>query len=157
MYRHAFNKSPRCQYRTPSGKRCRFNASNPDSDFCDNHATPAENRQEAADLSAVLTANLTEFKSPAAINDFLSRLLLLLSQDRISARRAAVLAYITNQLLRTVTVMDQQTAVPPDPKTPRVNIIWDLPRPAHENIGLPLHAQPASPHAQTSTAAATRP
>ena len=153
MYRHAFNKSPRCQFRTPSGKRCRFNASSSDSTFCEAHSGLAENHRQADDLSATLTAGLGEFKSPAAINDFLSRLLLLLSQDRISARRAAVLAYITNQLLRTVTAMD--AAAPHDPKTPRVNIIWDLPRPAHENVGLP--AQPAPPHAQTSTAAATRP
>jgi hypothetical protein len=132
MYRHAFDKSPRCQFRTPSGRRCRRPASSgevpgegsfagkqvPDSDFCANHATVAENHRDAADLSATLTAGLDQFKSPAAINDFLSRLLLLLAQDRISPRRAAVLAYITNQLLRTVTAMDQQT----------VEAIWGIPR-----------------------------
>ena len=140
MYRHAFQKSSRCQYRTPSGKRCRFNAASADSTFCDAHAGAAENHREAADLSATLTAGLAEFKSADAINDFLARLLLLLAQDRISSRRAAVLAYITNQLLRTITVMDDQDqdAAQAKEKKPPI-IIWNVPGPEREREGASAH------------------
>ena len=57
---------------------------------------------DPAEIASTLTANLDDFTSAAQINNFLSRLLLLLAQDKIATRRAAVLAYITNQLLRTL-------------------------------------------------------
>jgi hypothetical protein len=62
--------------------------------------------------------------------------LLLLAQNRISARRAAVLAYITNQLLRTLSAMEKETAAE-DPKNAPVQIIWDLPCPPHEQRDQP--------------------
>jgi hypothetical protein len=78
----------------------------------------------------MLTAGLGELTSAATINAFLSRLLILLAEDRISCRRAAVLAYITNQLLHTVSAM-QQTAAAKAKNTP-LTVIWDLPAPPHE-------------------------
>jgi hypothetical protein len=102
MHRHAFHQSSRCQHRTPSGRRCRSNASNTDSSFCDAHTIRAENRREAGELAATLTGGLDEFTSAEPINQFLSRLLFLLAQDRISPRRGAVLAYIANLLLRSI-------------------------------------------------------
>jgi hypothetical protein len=83
-----------------------------------------------ADLSAALTEGLAQFTSAAPLNDFLSRLLLLLARDRISPRRAAVLAYITNQLLHTVSVMGQEAAAR-NPKNLPPKIIWDIPGPPH--------------------------
>ena len=53
------------------------------------------NRSEQSDLSAYLTAGLTDFKSADTISDFLSRLLHLQSEDRISPRRAAVIVTIS--------------------------------------------------------------
>jgi hypothetical protein len=71
--------------------------------FCPKHTRPVALPQpDPAEIASTLTANLDDFTSAAQINDFLSRLLLLLAQDKISTRRAAVLAYITNQLLRTL-------------------------------------------------------
>jgi hypothetical protein len=131
MYRHAFHKSPRCQFRTPSGKRCRFNASSSDSTFCEAHSGLAENHRQADDLSATLTAGLTQFKSPAELNDFLTRLLLLLAQDRISARRAAVLAYITNQLLRTISAIESAAEKNDEPT--KIEYVFNIPRPNHED------------------------
>ncbi len=58
--------------------------------------------------SQPLTAGLTEFTSAEPVNEFLSRLLLLLGQNRISPRRAAVLAYIATQILRTIVVLDRE-------------------------------------------------
>jgi hypothetical protein len=119
----------RCQHRTSSGRQCRFRASGPASELCSRHASI---HACSADLAAALTNGLTGFKSAAPINDFLSRLLLLLAQDRISPRRAAVLAYITNQLLRTVAVMEQEPAARDSQNVP-VKVIWDMPRPARES------------------------
>jgi hypothetical protein len=96
------NNSARCNHRFPNGMRCRLFAfgSLP---FCPKHTEPAAMPPpDPAEIASTLTANLDDFTSAAQINDFLSRLLLLLAQDKISTRRAAVLAYITNQLLRTL-------------------------------------------------------
>jgi len=120
----------RCQHRTPAGRQCRFPASGAASRLCRRHIS-IEKQRHSADLTATLTDGLGAFKSPATINDFLSRLLLLLAQDRISPRRAAVLAYITNQLLRTLSAMEQAAAAK-NPKDAPVRVIWDLPAPAHE-------------------------
>jgi len=76
-----------------------------DSTLCPKHAGT-----EAGELAATLTSGLDEFTSAAPINQFLSRLLLLLAQDRIAPRRGAVMAYTANLLLRSVTVMEQETA-----------------------------------------------
>ena len=139
MTSHNANRSPRCQFRTPSGRRCRRPIASVQSQFCDSHFGTAANRREAADLSTILAGGLDQFKSPAAINDFLSRLLLLLSQNRISPRRAAVLAYITNQLLRTVSAMEQEAATARDPKNRPLNIIWNIPRPPREQEEVTEH------------------
>ena len=98
----SINSSARCNYRFPNGMRCRLIGfgSQP---FCPKHTqVAAPPPPEPAEVASTLTANLDDFTSAAQINDFLSRLLLLLAQDKISTRRAAVLAYITNQLLRTL-------------------------------------------------------
>jgi len=97
---HAINNSARCQHFYPNGRRCRL-SSTTHPNFCSTHAPLPQNRP-APEIASLLTAELTDFTSAVQINDFLARLLLLLAQDKISTRRAAVLAYITNQLLRTL-------------------------------------------------------
>src|SRR3990172_11105593 len=92
-------KPPRCQYRSAAGSRCRTIPSS-GSPFCAAHAKTAAERREAEDLASTLTGGLDRFTSAASINQFLSRLLLLLAQDRISPRRGAVLAYTANLILR---------------------------------------------------------
>ncbi len=105
------NESHRCAQIFSNGKRCRLPA-NPNSALCPKHAGT-----EAEDLAATLTGGLDEFTSATPINQFLSRLLLLLAHDRISPRRGAVMAYTANLLLRTVSVMQQESAEASDPKT----------------------------------------
>jgi len=127
------NDSSRCEHRFAKGTRCRLPVLNPNTAFCHRHAKLLENSRATADLAANLTDGLGEFTSAAPINDFLSRLLLLLAQNRISPRRAAVLAYITNQLLRTLSAMEKE-AEDDDPKNAGVKVIWDLPCPKHEQM-----------------------
>src|SRR5258708_7483915 len=94
------NNSFRCTHRFANGMRSRLLTLEAGSVFCA-HVNSVENQREPADTAAALTADLKEFRSAIPINDFLARLLLLLAENKISPRRAAVLAYITNQLLRT--------------------------------------------------------
>jgi hypothetical protein len=119
----SINNSARCNYRFPNGMRCRFSGfgSQP---FCPKHTQPAAAPQpNSAEVASTLTANLDGFTSAAQINDFLSRLLLLLAQDKISTRRAAVLTYIASQLLRSVNAIAKEENAEP------VLFISDMPRP----------------------------
>jgi hypothetical protein len=128
MTRHAINKPPRCRHRTRSGRFCRLNTV-PGSRFCPRHA-PRSAEPVEPDLAAKLTSGLGKFNSPAAVNDFLSRLLLLLAQDRISPRRAAVLAYITNQILRSVYAMEAEAEKNREPT--KIEYIIGIPRPGDD-------------------------
>ncbi len=130
------NNSARCTYRFANGKRCRLSGSNIDSAFCPSHASLPENQREPADTAAFLTTDLKEFRSAIPINDFLARLLLLLAENKISPRRAAVLAYITNQLLRTLPAIDRELNPKEDPNQPP-EIICDMPGPEPENLPQP--------------------
>ncbi len=97
----------RCQHRFAKGSRCRLPAA-PNDVFCRAH----RKNRSAEDVSVSLTTGLEDLKSPAAIHDLLSRILLLLAQDRISPRRAAVLFYGSGMLLRTIAAMQQETEDP---------------------------------------------
>lgn len=114
----------RCNHKTPTGRRCRLNAISSASGLCPRHASlpPASD-----DLSASFPAGLDEFMSAVQINAFLSQLALLLVQDRISPRRAAVLAYIHSLLLRTLPAV--QIELDPEPDDPEPRILFNLPRP----------------------------
>ena len=122
----------RCAHSYPSGRRCRMPVSGLRTGLCANHSRKLFARQEA-DLSSSLVGELKKFETFDDINDVLSRLLILTSQDRVSPRRAAVIAYICNLLLRSV---------------PRPNdepqIIVDIPGPERES------PEPAGPHAPAS-------
>ena len=122
------NNSARCPHRFPNGRRCRLYAAAANPNFCPAHAPLPANQPNSAEIASTLTANLDDFTSAAQINNFLSRLLLLLAQDKISTRRAAVLAYITNQLLRTLPAIDRELNPPPDKDEP-TQIIFDMPGP----------------------------
>ncbi len=78
------NNSARCIYLYPNGRRCRLTTTNANPNFCPAHAPLPANQPDAAEIASTLTVNLDDFTSAAQINDFLSRLLLLLAQDKIS-------------------------------------------------------------------------
>src|ERR1700756_2948221 len=122
------NNSARCIYLYPNGRRCRLYPTAANPNFCPAHAPLPANQPDAAEIASTLTVNLDDFTSAAQINDFLSRLLLLLAQDKISTRRPAVLAYITNQLLRTLPAIAKEENAEP------TQIIFDAPRPEREKV-----------------------
>jgi hypothetical protein len=98
--------SSRCPYLYPNGKRCSLPGLSAHSGFCLGHsqtiaplAVPVPAPSDSEDLSADLLPELSEFNSGVDVRKFLARLLALITKGRISTRRAAVLAYVTNQLL----------------------------------------------------------
>ncbi len=97
--------SNRCQYRYSNGKRCRLSSSKSHFGFCSHHfslsssGASQHSYNDSEDLSSELLPELSEFNPSININQFLARLLALVTKGRISPRRAAVLSYITNQLI----------------------------------------------------------
>jgi hypothetical protein len=101
--------SIRCTHRTPAGRQCRLPVSDSRSGLCPQHR--AEQQQiEAADHYLHLTTNYHDFQTAQGINHSLGNLYQLLAQNRISPRRAAVLAYINSLLLRTLPQIDADNA-----------------------------------------------
>ncbi len=109
--------SSRCHHRYPNGKRCRLPAAPSQSGLCALHfrfPAPAglallPSPSDFEDLSADL---LPESEGSTPISKFLSRLLVLVTKGRITPRRAAVLAYLTNQLAHS----PRSAAAPPQRK-----------------------------------------
>ena len=101
----SLNESKRCQYRYANGKRCRLSGSKPHLGFCSHHfslsnsGASQHSYDDSEDLTSELLPELSELHSAINIKQFLARLLALVTKGRISPRRAAVLSYITNQLI----------------------------------------------------------
>jgi hypothetical protein len=118
------NDSNRCQHRFSNRTRCRKLVSHANPRLCTRHAALPENMQPA-DLTPELIKDPKQLDRLDGIYDFLAKLIILQAQNRISTRRAAVLAYITNQLLRTFAaikrVQAEQAAEVPQ-------TIFDVPR-----------------------------
>jgi hypothetical protein len=121
----------KCSHFTARGRRCRLRALR--SGLCFRHAAlqlqPAQ--PVDVDLSADFLIQLDDLRSAEQINQFLAKLLMLVVQNRISARRAAVLAYITNQLLRTLAAIVKEENAEP------TQIIFDMPGPDRDKIPTP--------------------
>ncbi len=95
----------RCAHRTPSGRQCRLLASNLGSGLCPHHHAELEQLQNA-DVYPSLSEGCQGFQTAQGINHSLHNLYWLLATNRISARRAAILAYISSLQLRTLSAID---------------------------------------------------
>jgi hypothetical protein len=130
---------PLCRHRTRNGKPCRYSAADPHSGLCPRHAASPTHRYADPQVASDLLGDLTEFQSACEVNQFLSRLLLLLAQDRLSPRRGSVMAYTCNLLLRSLHAIDMEnkSAAPQE-------IIWDLPHPEREEDAPPPPSHPTA-------------
>ena len=95
-----------CQHQFENGTRCRLPISSIDTVFCPRHARLGQNQPIEEDLSPKLLRNSQDFQTAQGINFALGNLYDLVAQNRISTRRAAVLAYINSLLLRTLPAID---------------------------------------------------
>jgi len=113
--------SLRCAYLSPTGRRCRLSAANAQSSLCSHHL--AEQKQlEDADYFDDLSRYSQHFQTAQGINHSLGKLYELLARNQISARRVAVLSYITSLLLHTLPQIDKDneagiTSRPTEPIT----------------------------------------
>ncbi len=142
----AKNDSPRCRHYTRNGRQCRLRVLDTQSGFCFRHARPQPVQSDSDDLSVELLGQLSAFESASEINQFLARLLVLVTKGRVSPRRASVLAYITNQLLHSHRALDVEESAEPDDGP---ELIIDVPRPAYE--------QSSGPSSQTPDTEASQP
>lgn len=116
------NPAPRCQHRFANYKQCRLPAS-AGSPLCLHHAQLAQSLAAEADHSAFLLKTSQGFQTAQGVNHALSRLFELVAKNRISTRRAAVLAHIGGLLLRTHAAIDyDREANIADPTKPKAKL-----------------------------------
>ena len=134
------NSAPlHCQYRTASDRRCRMAISDPHSGLCHKHAAERQQNLDQADLAAALIGDIEEFRSAADINHSLGELYKLQARNKITPRRAAVMAYTANLLLRTLpAIYAEENAEQDDGPA----FIVDIPRPSYEESGGPSSQTP---------------
>jgi hypothetical protein len=91
----------RCAHRDSSGCQCRTLVSDAHSDLCPQHHAQ-QKEKEKANVAEILFRDCQDFQTAQGINYSLRSLYWLIGQNRISTRRATVLAYITSLLLQTL-------------------------------------------------------
>ena len=134
-----------CQHRTASGRRCRMAVSDPHTGLCHKHAAERQQNLDQADLAAALIGDIEEFRSAADINHSLGELYKLQARNKITPRRAAVMAYTANLLLRTLpAIYAEQNAEQDD----SCQLIIDIPRPAYEESSGPSSQTPETEASQ---------
>jgi len=76
-----------------------------------------------------------KFSSPAGIHASLSELFTLLAENRVAPRRAAVLAYISSLMLRTLPAIQREADDERTAKNGPPTIVWNLLQASHEQHG----------------------
>ena len=155
----------RCEYRSATGRRCRLSVTDARSGLCRQHRAQ-QLQEQSSDHHLELVRNFEGFQTAQGINISLKHLYELLAQNRISPRRASVLAYINSLLLRSLPQIDADRAAgiidPTKPKSKPVSIpvphsvvdsaadpelkptlVPDFPSPATCVPGLDPHIAPA--------------
>jgi hypothetical protein len=150
MRQETDNLPSRCQYRNAAGRQCRSTDFGTASHFCPRHAALEQQFSHSPeDLSKLFPLTADKFQSPAEVHAALSELFSLLVEDRVSVRRAAVLAYISSLMLRSLSAMrDEQADETTAEKNRPVKILWNIPRPSHERHGA-VYPQPTAAPAET--------
>jgi len=101
--------SLRCSHRTAGGRQCRLLASDAQSGLCPQHHAEQKQQQEDDHFDYLIRNNQC-FQTAQGINFSLGNLYALLAQNLISPRRAAVLAYVSSLMLRTLPQIDADNA-----------------------------------------------
>ncbi len=99
----------RCRHISADGRRCGMLRSKGHPSLCPQHRRQQLAAQaDPAAVAAELLGAIENFQTAAAVNHALGRLLVLVAGNRISSRRAAVLAYICQLLLASLpALMDE--------------------------------------------------
>jgi len=93
----------RCQHRNAEGKRCRSLVGVDHSSLCPYHAGWTEKKHDQPeDLTSELLGPLGDFRTAAAVNYTLGKLVTLVASRRISSREAATIGYLCQLLLQSI-------------------------------------------------------
>jgi hypothetical protein len=115
--------APRCQHRFANYKQCRLPAS-ASSPLCPHHERLAQSLAAEEDHSKFLLKCSQDFQTAQGVNFALANLFELVAKNRISPRRASVLAHIGGLLLRSHAAIDydreSNIADPSKPKLPPI-------------------------------------
>ena len=158
---HNSDRQPLCQHHTAAGRRCRMLQSPNHETLCTFHATAeakllAQAKMAEANLlaqtkraeaqshrshsieqvAADLLAGTENLSQPTSVNLFLANLLKNFAHHRISRRDATTLAYISQLLLNSQSVIhrqakDAQAAASQAAANQPPHIVIDMPRPHH--------------------------
>jgi hypothetical protein len=92
---------PRCAHLSPAGRQCTQPVCSSDPDYCFTHKPklPPPPSPESL-LAADLTQAAGSLNSPEDVNRVLSKIFLALIEDRISVKKAGILTYLAQNILR---------------------------------------------------------
>ena len=110
---------PVCQHVYPKGRHCRQAVSAPDSPYCTIHEL--QRRRSSTQLAVQLASKLKEVQSVSDITEFLIGVINLLAENRIPARRAAVLTYIANSIRQSLRDEQREAASAEDSAPPQMD------------------------------------
>jgi hypothetical protein len=102
----------RCRARNRDNTRCRHHA-DPFSRLCPKHSLRPTDLPEDTDLSHKFGPEMDDLSTAVHINAFLTTLVQCVVKNEISARRAAVIGYLTNQIIRTLPPSNTNSIHPP--------------------------------------------
>ncbi len=107
----------RCNHLNSNGKRCRMLRAPGESQFCSHHARQQLGEaQTRENLAPELLGPLRDFRTAAAVNYTLGRLLILLGSNRISSRDGTVIAYVCQLLLQSISQVRTEISLTHNPQ-----------------------------------------
>lgn len=101
-----------CRHVSPKGRHCRQAVPAPDSLYCAIHEAKHRSAASSIQLTIDLATQLKEVRSASDITEFLIGVVNLLAENRIPARRAAVLTYIANSIRQSLRDEQREAASP---------------------------------------------
>jgi hypothetical protein len=119
--------APRCAFRYANRHLCRFSITPLSAPFCQNHSSFRPDDPDSINLAPALLGDLTELITAVDMQTTLSRLFILLAQNRVTTKKASVLTYIIQQLLHTLPAIEHETG-----EGAVTQVILDVPRPIRD-------------------------
>jgi hypothetical protein len=143
-----------CQHISRSGRPCRYLANSPDSHFCQTHSK--DQRRLDALLAAELYQAAGSLDAPQDVLPVLSKVFLATTQDQITPRKAAVLGYLGQMLLRAhrEIAFHQKIESQRQLESGELTDIFDVPRPIRDD---PPDPPKGASNATTTSPSAAQP
>ena len=98
-----------CVYRYANRHHCRLPVTPLSAPFCHRHASFRPKDPDSVNLAPALLGELTNLTTAVDMQSALSKLFILLAQNRITTKKASVLAYIIQQLMHTLPAVYYET------------------------------------------------